>query len=295
MDKIKKILCPIDLTAYSHATIHYAEKFGEKYNVTPELLYVSTKPPEVYYRFFPDAISYLRSREENVQHQVKKFAETMNSAIDVTVRHGDIYQEILSYANELSADVIVMHANSYSTIKDRTLGLIAHKVIRKADCPVLTLYQDTTWQEIRHILCPLDLSSRSYEGLEQALKLAEVFEATLHVLHVVELEKFDIAGNQTDFLDDNFSRLSDHLKDEIHIPNVSRCVKIEKVVMRNSDAATGIMQYVEKNGIDLIALAPHGHGYWPRVLLGSVTEKVIENGPCPVLTLRLRKGEGDEY
>lgn len=292
--KIKKILCPIDLSQYSLATIDYAVKFGDRYNVIPNLVYVSTKPPEVYYRFFPDAVSYLRSLEENVQNDIRNFTQTMEHDLKVTVRYGDIYREILTYAVEMAADLIIMQANSYSAIKDRKLGMVAHKVIRKAECPVLTLYDATSWHDVHSILCPLDLSSRSYEGLDQAVHLAEVYQAKLYVLHVIELDKYDAGGEPPDIQDEDYVKLSKHLRDEIKVPMRYKGVEIEKVISRNSDAAAGIVEFARQNEIDLIAITTHGHSYWSRMLLGSVTEKVIEVGPCPVLILRLRKGEGDE-
>lgn len=294
MDKIKKILCPIDLSANSGMVIEYAINFGRRYNIEPELLYVSTKPPEVYYRFFPDVMTYLASLERNAESEVAKFRQKLETDLDIILRHGDVYQEILSYAREAAVDIIIMHANSYSMIRENRLGMIAHKVIRKADCPVLTLYGEVSSKPVKNILCPLDLSTRSYEGLAQAIALAEVFNANLYVLHVLEIEKFKIEGERGVNKDDTYAILSKHLEDEIKVPIEFKGMKIEKVITRSVDAADGIINFARENEMDLIALATHGHGYWPRVLLGSVTEKVIQIAPCPVITLRLQKGDKDD-
>ena len=42
----------------------------------------------------------------------------------------------------------------------------------------------------------------------------------------------------------------------------------------------------EEPNIDLVVMATHGRGGVARLLMGSVTEKIIRSAPCPVLTLR---------
>ena len=83
--------------------------------------------------------------------------------------------------------------------------------------------------------------------------------------------------------------MSKLLMSEMQIPEELSDVRIERVVRRNVDAAAEISYFADQNEIDLIMLTTHGHGYWPRVLLGSVTEKVVQISPCPVMTVRVKK------
>ena len=51
-------------------------------------------------------------------------------------------------------------------------------------------------------------------------------------------------------------------------------------------AAVGILITAEQNGADLIAIATHGRGRWPRLMLGSVADKVVRASHVLVLVVR---------
>ena len=77
MKDLKKVLCPLDFSAISEKTVKYALSFSQQFGISPQFLHVSTKPPDVYYRFFPDVTGYLRTVEENVQDQANKFVKRL--------------------------------------------------------------------------------------------------------------------------------------------------------------------------------------------------------------------------
>ena len=59
--------------------------------------------------------------------------------------------------------------------------------------------------------------------------------------------------------------------------------KLEKLV-ENGDPAHVITEYAHKEHVDLIMMPTHGHGRFRRLLLGSVTAKVVHDAQCPVWT-----------
>jgi nucleotide-binding universal stress UspA family protein len=50
-----------------------------------------------------------------------------------------------------------------------------------------------------------------------------------------------------------------------------------------------ILNYAEKNAIDLICIGAHGAGFASRTLFGSNVDRVLRQAPCPVLVTRLLK------
>lgn len=289
MNVVRKILCPIDFTEHSEHAVKYAISFSKRFNIKPQILHVSTKPPEVYYRFFPDVTGYLKAVERDVQNQLKEFIQKFNVQLDPVIRYGTVYQDIIQFVEDENIDLIIMAAKGFSISGDQVLSTVTQKVIRKAECPVLAVYGKSTRADIKKILCPIDLSPRSYKGLLQAANLARKFKAKIYLLHVVELHEFEKREIRKYSSAEAFSKLSQLLMDEIQIPNEIKDLPIEKVIRRNIDAAAEIDYFASTNKIDLITLTTHGRGYWPRVLLGSVTEKVAQIAPCPVLTVRIKK------
>jgi nucleotide-binding universal stress UspA family protein len=58
------------------------------------------------------------------------------------VRVGDPYVEIVHYAGEIRADLIVVGTHSRHTIGRQPLGSVAQKVLRRAPCPILTVHDE---------------------------------------------------------------------------------------------------------------------------------------------------------
>jgi nucleotide-binding universal stress UspA family protein len=67
-------------------------------------------------------------------------------------------------------------------------------------------------------------------------------------------------------------------------PAAAAGVACEGVVVQGRPAPS-IAQYALESAADLIVMGTHGHGGFERLLLGSVTEKVLRKAPCPVLTV----------
>ena len=49
-----------------------------------------------------------------------------------------------------------------------------------------------------------------------------------------------------------------------------------------------IIDYAEREAIDLILLSSHGRTGFNRIMLGSVAEKLVRGAPCSILMLRVR-------
>lgn len=140
--------------------------------------------------------------------------------------------------------------------------------------------------EFTRILCPIDFSESSMRSFAHAVALARWYEAQLTVLHVVPtFEPVQIRG---------------HAGEPVHVPQVSREQVLEEmrralgvatvspdanVVAEPGDTPTTIVDQALSSGTDLIVMGTHGRRGFKRLLLGSVTESVLREAPCPVLTV----------
>jgi nucleotide-binding universal stress UspA family protein len=68
--------------------------------------------------------------------------------------------------------------------------------------------------------------------------------------------------------------------------NETSGVEIKTEAINGLNPAISIADYASRNGIDLVVINTHGRKGIKRFILGSVTEKVIQESPCPVLVLR---------
>ena len=63
-------------------------------------------------------------------------------------------------------------------------------------------------------------------------------------------------------------------------------LQVETQVALGSDAGEQILATAKKLGADVIVMATHGHGALAKAVFGSVTERVLRAGICPVLLVR---------
>jgi len=131
------------------------------------------------------------------------------------------------------------------------------------------------------IVCPVDFDQTSLPALRSASQLAREHNATLYLVHVMEvppaaemalpLEKMETVAR---------TRL-----ERIGHQNLQRETRYELLVMMG-DPGIQILQLANQLGADLIVMATHGRKGLYRLVLGSVAEHVVREAPCPVLTVK---------
>ena len=140
------------------------------------------------------------------------------------------------------------------------------------------------------ILVPTDFSAPSDIALEYARTLARHFNATLHVLHVIEETTLEGAigaealvppapAVRTERLQDALERLAPRITSE---DRTELAAKSEVVFGK---PAHTIVDYASDNGFDLIVMGTHGREGIAHLLMGSVAELVVRSAKCPVMTV----------
>jgi nucleotide-binding universal stress UspA family protein len=124
---------------------------------------------------------------------------------------------------------------------------------------------------IKKILVPVDFSEASKKAVNYGLSLALQFDARLVLAHVApyEPQAYDEAKMQLLEL----------------IPAECREVLNFEIIVKGGDVRGEILGIVTDKDIDLIVMGSRGRGYFERLLLGSVTERMLRKLPIPVLTV----------
>ena len=127
----------------------------------------------------------------------------------------------------------------------------------------------------KKILFPVDFSERCSSAARMVEIFAGRFEAQLTLLHVLEpLSYNDIPVDSSGIAE---QKLASYLVDELKHFEVRR-------VLLDGDPASQILGYAHSEQSDLIMLPTHGYGGFRRLILGSVTSKVLHAAECPVWT-----------
>ena len=143
----------------------------------------------------------------------------------------------------------------------------------------------------KKILVPTDFSDDSDEALKQALELAKQYNSKVYLLHVVE----PVTQCAGDYCLDTANLKQIEASDIKHSENMMQR-KLEKyrgiqgveVIsdIREGDPVDEIIKEQEERGVDLIVMPSHGKTNFLKRLMGSISEKIMEEAKSPVLLVR---------
>lgn len=151
-------------------------------------------------------------------------------------------------------------------------------------------------QAISRILVPIDGSESAFRAASFAIGMAAKYEATLYLVHVLELNpSFAAIGIYGLSLGEEISRMQADAKKQADLwfekvkkeaENAGVRTKSE-IVSEFPLTLTGeIVNYAERNAIDLIVMGSRGRTGFKKLLLGSVASGVVTYASCPVLVIK---------
>lgn len=141
---------------------------------------------------------------------------------------------------------------------------------------------------IDRILCPVDLSDASRHALAHVAAFAGWYESKVTVLHVYSAPVPPVAVSQ---YPGNIPLLPPIQPDEVREQVRQFCEPLTAagvspaIVVEEGDPAKVITRIAGDEAPDLLIMGTHGRGGFQRLVLGSVTEKVLRLVACPVLTV----------
>lgn len=142
--------------------------------------------------------------------------------------------------------------------------------------------------KIENILCPVDFSEFSVKAFDYAYSLARRYDAKLYLEHVIRpLTEFSYRTPQPwmhEYYEKSRTESGEELRKMI-AKQATNSFKPEIVVEIGFPDET-ILDFAQKQPIDLIVMGTHGLRGADLWMMGSVTEKVIRKARCPVLAVR---------
>ena len=138
---------------------------------------------------------------------------------------------------------------------------------------------------IKHILFPFDFSDRCRDVVGWVADLAKRFDAKVTLLSAAQTYWVDLPANPSVPVSFDIDLLLRDLKTQLEGTLVKEFAGVQvSPVVEAGDTAQIIAEFAQRNKVDLIVMPTHGRGPFRRMLLGSVTAKVLHDSNCPVLT-----------
>ncbi|MEQ9618823.1 MAG: universal stress protein [Deltaproteobacteria bacterium] len=300
--KIKRILWATDGSTEAEAALDYAKYLAAL--TKAEIIGVHVIP-------LPVQLLFKELREEDVKfHEWESRAEkrvadrfsaigkSLDKAgikFDGVILKGIPGDKIREFSRLRKADLIVMGKQGHGLIESMMVGSETVKVLKKSHIPVLAVKGGGAGKKvgIKKILVPLDLSDDNVSALNYAIGLSTLTGAAVTVIYALRLDMYaqdmptgalDIVIKQS--VREIENRVSD-IKQKFEKSGGTKLkTDVRTEVIHGLSPAISIANYASRNGSDLIVINTHGRTGIKRLILGSVTERLIPESPCSVLSLR---------
>ena len=276
---ITQILIPVDFGEQAMIALRQSYNLARLTKSEITLVHVID---EDFLKPFQDIVSakhnYERHLKDDVEKRLKEIANQVHTETGVKVntitRSGKIYEGILEAAKKINASLIVMGTMGAIGLKKKILGSNASRVVREADCPVITIKGQDHRFGIKHILLPLDLTKETKEKVSKAINLARMFGSIIHVVSVVE--------SDDEFIMNKLTRQMSQVESFIQ----SADLKCTSEFIKGSDVVEEILKTAKRVEADLIMIMTQQETGFTDLFISSAAQEIINHSDIPVLSIR---------
>ena len=282
----EKVLFPTDFSEYAQKTL---ECIGEIPGIKElMLLHIvdATHPSKHGWTHGPH-IENTKILMDEKKEYLESLGLKVKTKVDV-ITEGEVYREILRAAEDEKVSLIVMGARGKSHIKNLLLGSVSTKVVRHAKTNLLIMRYKLVeeLEGVKHekfcpmifskVLLPTDFSEFAGETISFIKNIKEIKEFDL--LNVVSKgetkeeieENVNEAKNRLGEIKEELGRAGFMVKDHVRVGNIPE----------------EIISTAEDEDISLIAMNPHGKGWFKELLVGSTSWAVVRRANRPVLLVK---------
>ena len=301
MINIKKIVVPCDFSKLSKDAINTALYLCEKFDADLTVVHARVlfaDNPDIVTGEFEELKEYEQQVDKKILEKMK--AHTVKHKHKLKIEHEiirgfSVGPAVLNYLNTNDFDLVILGTHGHNPIEHFLLGSVAEKVVKYAPCPVITIRPDVQLMETpKRVLIPFDFSDYAKKSLQYAANFAKIFNSVVDLLYIVDVDVhpalyawgmrsvLEIIPDLEKKANNDFKKLLKQ-KDLAQL-KINTCIKEGKPHRE-------IIKYAADHNHDLIIIATHALAGIDRLLLSSVTEKVIRAAPCTVLTLKMAEKE----
>jgi len=302
----KQILVPLDGSSRAEQALPVAARLARASGGSIVLMQVAKLPMDYGGGFTQVPLlteQIIETELDNADDYLKSVA-TSDTCRGITIKteamFGQPLQDILSVAESRQVDLIVICSHGRTGIKRWALGSIAQGLAHQSSVPLLVLREGgrvtaLSSADVTHFPCAfvaLDGSPFAETVLVPAANLVAALampnEGILHLTQVVTSTKEEAQKSAKAYISGVAERLQVTLK--------GLNLSITWSLLRDVDVAGAIVDVAEHgesrtaatgmSGGDLIAMSTHGRGGLERLMMGSVTERVLHSTSLPMFIVR---------
>lgn len=280
----RKVLVPIDGSASSFHALEQAFQFS---STEKSWTMVACIAPD--YEGDLDSLvagdnilQQMRRPCEQALAKAKEIAASQGYTIKAVLEEGDPSSRIIEIAEYHNRDLIIMGRRGLSNLERVFVGSVTQRVIGQYHGDVIVVPDNAgiAWGKI---LVATDGSPCSQAAVAQAIRFAQAYEGAIDVISVVDVPA-ELYGDAPGLVEDLGRKAKGYAE---AAAQQATAAGINATAHTAEGTAYEIIpQTAQKLGSQIIVAGSHGRTGMRRLLMGSVTEKIIGLSACPVMVVR---------
>lgn len=282
---MKKILVPTDFSKPSKTAAEVAAEIARKSGAELIFLHVAEAASSTSFSVtgemaLGDTENALFTMKliERSKKQLEKLAEDEKYnglKVSTELRIGTPFHGIQTIVADSKVDLIVMGTGGTTQLDKAFLGTNTEKVVRRSQCPVLTVQRKPAKVDFKNIVYATAMSKEEEVFSKVVRRTQQLYDSTVHLVRI------NTPGNfQRDAVVKKYMR------------EFARKLQLKNYTLNVFNDLTeeeGIAYFADSIDADLIAMATHGRTGFAHVLAGSIAEDVVNHSKRPVLTFVTKK------
>ena len=204
--------------------------------------------------------------------RIKDKLSSPGYSITTRVEVGTVFREISRVIEELNPDLLVMGSSGTSGWEEFWIGSTTEKIVRTATCPVLTIKGDTDPLTLKKILFASNFNELDVRIAARIKTMQLLFDAQFYFVCIITPGNFKTSREANSSLKKFMTKF--------------KFENIHTQVYNSLSEESGILEFADDIGADLIAMSTHGRTGILHLLTGSIAEDVVNHSKRPVWTLK---------
>ncbi len=288
VQEVDKILVPIDFSETSERVFGFALQIAAQLNAEIMLFHVFSfpvvtsvvQPNTIAYNLNIDfTINDLRNLQEEKmlkfkQKMMQQYIENMYA--DIKIQHkvieGNSSDEILEMSRIYKPGAIILGMHGADESFQKLIGSVTEKVIEYAKVPVLAIPEKFQYKEFDEIevLYATNFEMSDFKAIRKLLTLLYPFKLKLKCLHFCKNEITNDIKQKVSNFQSYFTQ------------NYPQFEVFCDVIVANQPQK-GILEYIEKQKIDMVSLTTHRRSIFESIYNPSITKKILQKIEIPLL------------
>ncbi|MEO9966656.1 MAG: universal stress protein [Reichenbachiella sp.] len=270
---MNRILIPVDFSSSSDKAAAFGIRIANAIKADVTFIYVSPVPAGGDVTFFIDEPIYEASKSRATQEFEKlksRIPELKGTNYDFKFEIGFPVKSIAKTVEDIDADLIILGSSGVNNKLDEIFGSTAYKTMKHARCPVLIVPEGFEPTVTKHIAIATNFKAKiDFDIVEIMYLIAKALNSEIHVVTVVDEPK----PHRDKFIKQQMTLWAEILKEVRHHFHF----------IENGNVEERMLDYVEKNGIEMLVVMPSKLNFVENLFHKSVSKKLAYHTQVPLL------------